>query len=223
MSEGEKQRISRRGLADRIGCAPSHIINLCQDGVIKVYHDDANGPISPTSEKFKAGYLILDEALKAYEDHKHPGKEHVRERHTEKRGHELETDLSDGSQHSQSVSRKDETGDGETSPDDSSSDSNVVTFADAKAKKAAVEAELQELNLLKKKGEVCDVASVEMEVADLAAYIRKTLEVLPDRLSESLAANSDPLSVHKVLTKEIQQILNDFADHTVDFGDKVRS
>lgn len=101
---------------------------------------------------------------------------------------------------------------------------NVVKFQEAKARKEHFQAQQAELDYLKSAGQLVDVEAVEKGAFNSARVLRESLQLIPDRLSQVLAAQTDPARIHEILSEEIEKALNDFAAAidrqraTVEFG-----
>lgn len=78
---------------------------------------------------------------------------------------------------------------------------------DARARREQALAELAELELAEKRGELVSVAEVEKALVSKILGVRDSLDTLADRLSPLLAAESDPAKVYAMLRGEIRQVL----------------
>ena len=68
--------------------------------------------------------------------------------------------------------------------------------------------ELKRLSVTKRAGELVEVRKVQQEAVNQARLLRNALLNIPDRLSDILAAESDPRAVHAILLDEIRAVLN---------------
>ncbi len=102
----------------------------------------------------------------------------------------------------------------DTDLDSTPTSAQKSTYMLEKTREARWSAENKRLRTLKDAGELVEVKTVEREAFNQARLLRDALLNLPDRLSASLAAESDPLQVHAALTKEVRVLCNDLADGT---------
>ena len=72
-------------------------------------------------------------------------------------------------------------------------------------------AELAELELAEKRGDLVSVADVEKALASKILGVRESLDTLADRLSPLLAAETDAAKVYALLRSEIRQVLAQLA------------
>jgi hypothetical protein len=79
-----------------------------------------------------------------------------------------------------------------------------ANFNRARTMKEVLAAKSMQLDYRKKCGELVEKDRVIGEVIGGAVAIRQVLERLPNRLSERLAAETDPERCHAVLTEEIE-------------------
>jgi hypothetical protein len=93
--------------------------------------------------------------------------------------------------------------------DDSLTDEDLeeFTFASERAKKERIERRLKELELRQRLGDVVEISRSAALNFRVARQIRVRFQYLPDRLYQKLAAESDPLTVHAILTEEIDAVL----------------
>ncbi|MFM1991328.1 MAG: hypothetical protein RJA99_4285 [Pseudomonadota bacterium] len=78
---------------------------------------------------------------------------------------------------------------------------------DARRRREQALAELAELELAEKRGELVPVADVQKALVSKVLGVRDSLDTLADRLSPLLAAESDPAKVYAMLRSEIRQVL----------------
>lgn len=86
-------------------------------------------------------------------------------------------------------------------------DSSVITFLEAQRRKELANAQLKELEVQKRAGELIEVATVEATVFEKGRQTRDALLSLADRLAGILAPITDQAKVHEILLKEIHQAL----------------
>jgi hypothetical protein len=88
---------------------------------------------------------------------------------------------------------------------------SAVGLAAAKLEKEQALAGLRQLEWHKRRHELTEVAAVTHGIEDATAEARSALLALPDRISEQLAAESDPHRVHVLLTEQLEQVLTELA------------
>jgi phage terminase Nu1 subunit (DNA packaging protein) len=88
------------------------------------------------------------------------------------------------------------------------------TYAEAWARKEAALAELRELQLRKKKGELVTKVSVRKAAFDSSRRARDRMENIPSRVSGILAAESSQEKIFAILAKEIREALEDLSNDT---------
>ena len=81
----------------------------------------------------------------------------------------------------------------------------------ARAKREHHEANIAELKERKALGELVEVVRVKRAVTGWSAMARAAFEKIPDKVSERVAAESDPQQCHALLTAEIDLVLADLA------------
>jgi phage terminase Nu1 subunit (DNA packaging protein) len=95
-----------------------------------------------------------------------------------------------------------------TSPTRKKSDElEIPTFNESRAKSEHFRAELARLDLEVKEQQLVEVARVQREAFTAARAVRDALGNIPDRVSNQLAAESDPVVIHQTLTEEIRKAL----------------
>jgi hypothetical protein len=80
-------------------------------------------------------------------------------------------------------------------------------FADVRARREAAMAELAELELAEKRGELVSAQAIERALATKILSVRESLDTLADRITPLLAAEADPAKVYALLRTEIRQVL----------------
>jgi hypothetical protein len=88
----------------------------------------------------------------------------------------------------------------------------IPSFNDSRAKSEHFRAELARLDLEVKEEQLVEVARVEREAFTSARSVRDALGNIPDRVSNQLAAESDPVVIHQTLTEEIRRALETLVD-----------
>lgn len=95
-----------------------------------------------------------------------------------------------------------------TSPTRKKSDElEIPSFNESRAKSEHFRAELARLDLEVKEQQLVEVARVQREAFTAARAVRDALGNIPDRVSNQLAAESDPVVIHHTLTEEIRKAL----------------
>lgn len=87
----------------------------------------------------------------------------------------------------------------------------AADFWISKARREAAEAEIAELKAAELRGELVRKVSVEREIASRLVALRESLEVLADRLSAVMAAESDVQVCRRMLRDEHRAALGAFA------------
>jgi phage terminase Nu1 subunit (DNA packaging protein) len=93
-----------------------------------------------------------------------------------------------------------------------SSDLEIPTFNESRAKSEHFRAELARLDLEVKEDQLVEVSRVQREAFTSARSVRDALGNIPDRVSNQLAAESDPVVIHQTLTEEIRKALETLVD-----------
>jgi phage terminase Nu1 subunit (DNA packaging protein) len=88
-----------------------------------------------------------------------------------------------------------------------SAELEIPTFNESRAKSEHFRAELARLDLEVKEDQLVEVARVQREAFTAARAVRDALGNIPDRVSNQLAAESDPVVIHQTLTEEIRKAL----------------
>jgi phage terminase Nu1 subunit (DNA packaging protein) len=88
----------------------------------------------------------------------------------------------------------------------------IPSFNESRAKSEHFRAELARLDLEVKEEQLVEVARVEREAFSAARAVRDALGNIPDRVSNQLAAESDPVVIHQTLTEEIRRALETLVD-----------
>lgn len=91
-------------------------------------------------------------------------------------------------------------------------DDDVLSFSDARARKEAALARKHELDLAKMRGELVDAADVQRAQAEKDRAVRDRFLSMVDRLADPLAAATDAMRVHELLTAEIRHVLTALSD-----------
>lgn len=187
---GEVQFLSRSEFASAQGWSPSYVTKLGKQGRLIL---DAEGKRVDVSATL-AG-------LKRTED---PGKEAVRQRHAEGR-----TDKHVGA-HVRPDAPADEVNTGAADPQ----------YWNNKARREGALAELAELELAKKRGELVDRARVESAAFAIGRMLRDAVLGLPTQLAPALVSMTDAFEVETKLRAALRQVFEDTVKLTADDLDK---
>ena len=100
-----------------------------------------------------------------------------------------------------------------TSPTRKKSDElEIPSFNESRAKSEHFRAELARLDLEVKEDQLVEVSRVQREAFTSARAVRDALGNIPDRVSNQLAAETDPVAIHQLLAKEIRRALETLTD-----------
>lgn len=94
-----------------------------------------------------------------------------------------------------------------------------IDYAEARRRKELAQAQLAELDLAEKEGELIQVAIVESEAFTAGKKVKDGLSNIPDRISPLLAAESDKNVIYRMLTAEINQVLEFLVTDKKEDGD----
>ena len=91
----------------------------------------------------------------------------------------------------------------------SSSDDSVenTTFAEAKTMKEIYHAKLARLKFEEESSKLVEKSLVEDRARDIAVTIKESLLMLPTKLMETLAVESDPREINVILDREVRELL----------------
>ena len=88
----------------------------------------------------------------------------------------------------------------------------IPSFNESRAKSEHFRAELARLDLEVKEDQLVEVSRVQREAFSAARAVRDALGNIPDRVSNQMAAESDPVVIHQTLTEEIRKALETLTD-----------
>jgi phage terminase Nu1 subunit (DNA packaging protein) len=88
-----------------------------------------------------------------------------------------------------------------------SAELEIPSFNESRAKSEHFRAELARLDLEVKEDQLVEVSRVKREAFSAARAVRDALGNIPDRVSNQMAAESDPVVIHQTLTEEIRKAL----------------
>ena len=93
-----------------------------------------------------------------------------------------------------------------------SAELEIPSFNESRAKSEHFRAELARLDLEVKEDQLVEVARVQREAFSAARAVRDALSNIPDRVSNQIAAETDPVVIHQTLTMEIRKALETLTD-----------
>ena len=93
-----------------------------------------------------------------------------------------------------------------------SAELEIPSFNESRAKSEHFRAELARLDLEVKEDQLVEVSRVQREAFSAARAVRDALSNIPDRVSNQMAAESDPVIIHQTLTDEIRKALESLTD-----------
>ena len=88
----------------------------------------------------------------------------------------------------------------------------IPSFNESRAKSEHFRAELARLDLEVKEEQLVEVSRVQREAFSSARAVRDALSNIPDRVSNQMAAETDPVVIHQTLTEEIRKALESLTD-----------
>lgn len=94
-----------------------------------------------------------------------------------------------------------------------SAETEVVSSEEAKRRKLAAEAALQEIELAKAKGLVIDLESIERDLSNRFAELRSNIRKVPERVALRVVAETDETKIKAILREEIDAALEALTSH----------
>ena len=94
---------------------------------------------------------------------------------------------------------------------DSKTAEEIPSYGESKAKREYFLAELAKIDVEQKKEQVIDVEIITKSAFAKARAIRASLENIADRLSHQLAGEDNPSAIHKIITEEHREALENLA------------
>lgn len=82
-------------------------------------------------------------------------------------------------------------------------------YWDERANHERLKARLAELEIAQLEGKLLEAKQVELQVFEAYRLVRDALLTVPDRIAPKLAGDTDAASVHRIMTAEIRQALNE--------------
>lgn len=89
-------------------------------------------------------------------------------------------------------------------------DASPLSLTAAKTRISTIKADLEELQYEKAAGNILDTAIVTDVLAELVIQERQHLQAMPAKLAGRVASISDPLMIHRIIQKEVDDVLADF-------------
>lgn len=183
---GEKKYLSRSEFAAAQGWSPSYVTKLGKQGRLVL---DADGRLVDVAATL-AG-------LKRTAD---PAKDGVRQHHAAER-----TEKHVGA-HTKPDAPGDEVGGNAADP----------KYWESKARREGALAELAELELAKKRGDLVDRARVESAAFSIGRLLRDAVLGLPTQLAPAIASMTDAFAIEKKLLEALRQVFADTIKMTAD-------
>ncbi len=97
-------------------------------------------------------------------------------------------------------------------PGGATSAPKTPTYAEVRTQREAITAKMKELELGKRMGKLVEVDRVKASWYEVSRTVRNSYLALPDRLASILASTTDPGEVHRILSEEINKILEGLAN-----------
>nr|MDT0251913.1 hypothetical protein [Endozoicomonas sp.] len=88
----------------------------------------------------------------------------------------------------------------------------AVDFVTARTMREAFRAKMAKMEYEEKAGKLTDASKVREEAFRAGRIVRDSLLGIPDRLSDVLAAENDPVKVRQLLVDEFESILNELSN-----------
>jgi len=176
--------LSKGKYAEHRGCSAAYVSKLLREGKIVAI---ANGP-----DQGKIAVEVCDAMLANAQD---PGKDGVRARWEREKSSESLASGTPAPLDSAPATPA-------PRPDD---DSYHAARTRVEQNKAALTA----LDLLEKTGALVSASGVRKAAFELARVVRDALLNIPDRAAPLIAAETDPIRVHAILSDEITMVLNE--------------
>ncbi|WP_066018060.1 hypothetical protein [Endozoicomonas atrinae] len=87
----------------------------------------------------------------------------------------------------------------------------AVDFVTARTMREAFKAKMAKMEYEEKAGKLTDASKVKAEAFRAGRIVRDSLLGIPDRLSDVLAAEEDPVKVRQLLMEELESILHELS------------
>ena len=92
------------------------------------------------------------------------------------------------------------------------SELEIPSFNESRAKTEYFRAEMSRLDLEEKEEKLCDAEKVKREAFSIARSVRDAVNSIPDRVANQFAAETDPVVIHQSLSEEIRKALERLTD-----------
>lgn len=102
---------------------------------------------------------------------------------------------------------------GSTLPSAPTDSRQAVDFVTARTMREAFKAKMAKMEYEEKAGKLTDASKVKAEAFRAGRIVRDSLLGIPDRLSDVLAAEQDPVQVRQLLIDELESILNELSSN----------
>ena len=93
-----------------------------------------------------------------------------------------------------------------------SSELEIPSFNESRAKTEYFRAEMSRLELEEKEEKLCDAEKVKREAFSMARSVRDAENSIPDRVSIQFAAETDSVVIHQALSEEFRKALERLTD-----------
>ena len=88
----------------------------------------------------------------------------------------------------------------------------IPSFNDSRAKTEYFRAEMARLDLEEKEEKLCDAEKVKREAFSIARSVRDAVNSIPDRVANQFAAETDSVVIHQALSEELRKALERLTD-----------
>ena len=92
------------------------------------------------------------------------------------------------------------------------SELEIPSFNDSRAKTEYFRAEMARLDLEEKEEKLCDAEKVKREAFSMARSVRDAVNSIPDRVANQFAAETDSVVIHQALSEELRKALEKLTD-----------
>lgn len=92
------------------------------------------------------------------------------------------------------------------------SELEIPSFNESRAKTEYFRAEMSRLDLEEKEEKLCDAEKVKREAFSMARSVRDAVNSIPDRVSNQFAAETDSVVIHQALSEELRKALERLTD-----------
>ena len=92
------------------------------------------------------------------------------------------------------------------------SELEIPSFNESRAKTEYFRAEMSRLDLEEKEEKLCDAEKVKREAFSMARSVRDAINSIPDRVANQFAAETDSVVIHQALSEELRKALERLTD-----------